>query len=184
MRIPGVEPRRVAELVSPVDIFPTLLGQIDLPDEEVWLSQVSGRDVLAPTDDERHLLSVSSMRRFKFGEDRRWGLSTSRWKYIESDKGRPKLFDLEADPLELENVVRQHPEVAAEMSTRIAEMKAVRYARREQVGGGSLRKASKETIEALEALGYVAAAADREVAAEEEAHDEAMGPLEDTGTFE
>ncbi|MBW2254082.1 MAG: sulfatase [Deltaproteobacteria bacterium] len=184
MRIPGVEARRVAEPVSTVDIFPTLLGQIDLPDEESWLSQVSGRDVLVHSDEERHVFSISSMRRYKFGEDRSWAISSPRWKYVESDRGKPKLFDVKVDPLELENVIGKHPEVGAEMATRISEIKAVQYARREQVGGGGLRKASDEMIEALEALGYVAAAADKEVVAEEKAAGEAHAPLEDTGTFE
>jgi arylsulfatase A-like enzyme len=183
MRIPWEKPRRVAEPVSTVDIFPTLLGEIDLPDEQRWLSQVSGRDALAEGNEERPLLSVSSMRRYKFGEDRIWALSTPEWKYVESEHGKQKLFDLRTDPLELENVIGQHPEIAEKMATQISEMKAVQYARREQVGGGGLRKASQEQIAALEALGYVAGAADREAAAEEEA-DQETEALEDTGTFE
>jgi arylsulfatase A-like enzyme len=156
MRFPGEEPRRIDTLVSTIDIFPTVLGRIDLPEEERWLDQVTGRDVLAnPT--ERPVFGITPLWRVEqLGEDRAWTLSTSEWKYVEwSGQSDRMLFNLARDPLELTNLAESKPDVLDELAARLAAMKQAQLERREAFGAGGQIEAPSEVLEALEALGYV-----------------------------
>lgn len=156
MRFPGEEPRRIETLVSSIDIFPTVLGRIDLPDDERWLGQVSGRDVLADPA-ERPVFSISSLKVVRhLGEDRAWTLSTSEWKYVEwSGRGERLLFNLARDPLELMNVAESNPDVLDELASQLAAMKQAQLERREAFGAGRQVEISSEVVEALKSLGYV-----------------------------
>jgi arylsulfatase A len=101
--------------VSIVDFYATLadyiagpdvLEQLDAPDS------ISFKDVLlSPTDSafERPPLVLSD-------RDGRKALHFDQWKYIEASTGKKKqpalLFDLQADPLESHNLLREQPQVA------------------------------------------------------------------------
>jgi arylsulfatase A-like enzyme len=80
----------------------------------------------------------------------KYGIRVGHWKYIEGmDEGTRELFDLQEDPGERHNRVREEPEKAAELSARIA-------AWRESLGRNRTRGTlSEEDRRGLEALGYV-----------------------------
>jgi arylsulfatase A-like enzyme len=73
---------------------------------------------------------------------------TSRWKYIRGTDGPEELYDLSADPLELDNQVTRNRDVAARLSALVDEHQA-------RVPLGSVRVVSPEEKRSLEALGYV-----------------------------
>ena len=79
-----------------------------------------------------------------------FGVREGKWKYIEAEaEGRRELYDLEVDPVETSNVHDEQPEIAAQLSERIAGWKLA-YGREDD--GQEL---SAEDIERLKALGYI-----------------------------
>lgn len=154
LRVPGLAPRRVAELVRTVDLKPTLLEVFgldprpSLPMEgESLLPVLRGqpsrpRAALAEIDlhdDGHHLRSFVS----------------GRWKLIERRTGGFQLHDLEADPQERTNLASVEPDRVRALR---AEMEAA-IRRAESRGAGIERTQavdhSPEQIEHLRAMGYV-----------------------------
>ena len=78
--------------------------------------------------------------------------ATAEWKYVDAPRG--ELYDRRADPAELTNVIDQHPEVAAGLREELAELLAGMT--RHAAAGVTL---DDKGMDALESLGYVAAAA-------------------------
>lgn len=162
--VPGLEPRRVTDLVTAADALPTLLGRLHLPGFESFLSQSSGRDALGGGGGPLGVLSIDTTRDTR-DEDYRSALTTARWKYftVERENGGlgEELYDLDADPHELSNVAAEHPEVAAKLRARLEELKAEQTARGEGLRAGEVVPAEREltdeerrVMEELEALGY------------------------------
>lgn len=149
LRIPGVAPARNEDLVSAVDLAPTLLGLVPLPGRERLLSRATGVDVLAADFAPRPLLAQTSDRKEQFG-DEVIALTTPRWKYLDLGTEGEELYDLQADPHELVNLAAEHPEVLAEMR---AEARRTLEAQRAR-GGGRARAATEAERAALEELGY------------------------------
>lgn len=65
------------------------------------------------------------------GERGQMALFSGKWKFVrrfardEADQAREQLFDLGADPLEQSNLLQEHPEVAKQLRTRLAEWLAL-----------------------------------------------------------
>ena len=148
IKLPGFSTAlRVDEVAGLIDIVPTvcqLLG-IDPP------AQVEGQDLLAntPRDSDRALY-CESLTPTTYNSASLLGLVSSRYKYIHTT--RPELYDLCLDPHETDNVLDEHPEIAARFEDRLLMM----------IGGESDRPSDDSTIpldeEALarlRALGYV-----------------------------
>lgn len=116
---PGVpEGTRVGSQVRQVDVFPTLLSaaDLDLP------TDVAGQDLLAETIDHRpaHLRAVGA-----FDSEDRWldGVRYDGWKFVRGrERSLRQLFDLDADPHELRNVVDEHPAKAAELESLVDDL--------------------------------------------------------------
>lgn len=149
LRVPGVEPSRNTDLVSAVDLAPTLLGLVPLPGRDRLLSRASGVDVLAPDFAPRPLLAQTSDRKEQFG-DEVIALTTERWKYLDLGTEGEELYDLAADPHELVNLAAEHPDVLAELRDLARRTIDEQRAR----GGGRAREATDEERAALEELGY------------------------------
>ena len=116
--------RRIDALVESVDIFPTicdLLG-IDLPPATGPRDVVDGKSLLPLLREE-----VEAVRKYSFSEnptflsvqDGRWKLIVERDDLASEDPGAPlkygaytRLFDLEHDPQEHNNLLREEPEQA------------------------------------------------------------------------
>lgn len=162
MRVPGVKSRRVATPLSGIDVLPTLLGMIDVPQREAFLAQSSGRDVLDSEYEDRAILSQDTGRERSEDVPFRYALSSGRWKLIrlEHKDGRveEELYDRERDPHELRDSARIHVETRQKLS---AELDAILATLRErgtslrEVNESATRDADRQVLEELEALGYV-----------------------------
>jgi len=118
MRLPGVPPRRVEAPAQHVDILPTLLGYLGIE-----APPTDGRDLLAarrrgddPPDVYTHL---------DVDGHRAASVIRGHYKLVlpqsPSQGTDPMLFDLEADPGELEDIAADRPEVVERMLGLLAE---------------------------------------------------------------
>ncbi len=164
LRWPGkIPPGQVIEApVSLVDVTPTILGLLGLavPDDAsqgidlspVLRSEKDG-DVERPV-----FLQRRHYRRSRVGiinlipvNGEMFGIRHRDWKYIVGrGVGTEELFDLKADPDEMQNVLKDHPDVAADLAGRLDAWRA-RYASKDPV---ELLDSDANRAK-LKALGYV-----------------------------
>ncbi len=90
----------------------------------------------------------------------RLALTSTRWKYFQiydGEKISEELYDLQADPFELTDVSKTHPETTRRLRTQLlARLEELRE-RAEQLGGGArpqTRATDPSILEQLRALGY------------------------------
>lgn len=153
IQAPGVAPARIPHIASAADVLPTALGMVDLPEEERFLEQVSGADVMAPGFVERAVLSQTSERQLMFDKPMTYVLTGPQGKCRWAE-GEPSLFwDLTQDPFELAPVG-----TGPDLDACVAELQntlAVQRLRATQLGSGKTTEMTPEDIEALRALGYL-----------------------------
>ena len=84
-----------------------------------------------------------------------FGVRDGRWKYMEAtEEKRRSLYDLEADPLESDNLIAERPDETMRLARALAEWR--RQATDARPKWHSQKRAdSKEVVEGLKALGYV-----------------------------
>ncbi|MEE8469128.1 MAG: sulfatase, partial [Planctomycetota bacterium] len=179
MRIPGVAPRSIGDLVSVVDLAPTLLGLLELPGTEAFLGQARGLDVLDPGFVARPLSAQSSDRQEEFHYREETALTTERWKLQRRGDGGDTLYDLQVDPFELCDVAVAHPQLIVELSGILDRLLADQRSR----AGGTVRAASAEELAALRGLGYDGGGEDHEDDKDED-EDEDGAVSEDEGQGE
>ena len=187
VRVPGVEPRVVDVPTSLVDVWPTLFGLAPPLADAGFLAQCSGHDVLADDHDPRPFVGTAAR---KPAVD---AITHGRWKLLrEVVIDRPaepggavqrriveRLFDLEADPHELENVLEAHPEVAERLRRLLAEEVARQKKRGARLhGGGVIEPVDPKTAGDLERLGYPNSSGD---ASDEDDHGSDPGGKRDGG---
>jgi arylsulfatase A-like enzyme len=134
------------------DVLPTVFARVPALSErfEEWRARASGRDVLAAGAVAQPHLGKLPV------EGRRPGglaLQEGRWKLIAAG-GSEQLYDLEADPHELEDRSGQRPELDARLRERLEELRAEQVARGRALGAGVLRAADPDRRRGLEELGY------------------------------
>ena len=168
VRVPGVRPRREAQTLSIVDVLPTVLGLARVAKLSSFAAQASGRDVLRTKHAPRPALSQDSLRHGGL-EGYRHALTTDRWKYVrsEGEDGRVSelLFDLMADPFELEDVAAAHADALTSLRAALASELELQRSRGEAFRGDSVpatRAMDSATYDELRALGYVGGEADGE----------------------
>ena len=161
MRIPGEAPRRVATLVTAVDVIPTLLGRLPASPLGALLPQASGRDVLAPGARSLPVLSQDTGRE-RDASEQRWALTTDRWKLFRVDQKdggvRRQLFDRSADPYELSDVSAQHPEVTEPLGAALQLALDAQRSKGSALHGGhrpATTPPDPVLLEQLRSLGYV-----------------------------
>ncbi|MFN7973528.1 MAG: sulfatase-like hydrolase/transferase [Acidobacteriota bacterium] len=151
---PGIGARpgeHVPAQVRTVDIAPTLLELLGVPrgsemqgDSLVRLLKDPGG---ASTGD---TLVESAYPRNHYGWAPLRALRDDRFKLIDAPK--PELYDLQADPAEVRNVIEEKPDVAAAMRVRLDNLLARVRTTNEGRSSGSV---DPETVAKLAALGYV-----------------------------
>ena len=111
---------RARRIVSLIDIAPTILDLLNLPDDEAYqgssaLREASGM-ALFSADYSLGLL----------------GLRDGTWKYIyELESGRSRLFDLDRDPAEAHDIAGEHPDDVRWYAQRVRAWSAAQRARLE-----------------------------------------------------
>jgi choline-sulfatase len=109
---PGLAPRRVSEPASLIDIFPTLLDIAEIPKQQV-VTQLDGRSLMPALRGEplegpvliEHLDGGTIAPRV--------AVRDGKWKLVYSKAYPTQLYDLEADPNEMDDLAGQnHPEEA------------------------------------------------------------------------
>lgn len=134
------------DVASLVDVVPTVLGLLGLPAP----SGLDGRDLFAPgavrADADAYAETQYPQ---AAGCSPLYALVSGRWKYI-GGPAAPELYDLAVDPAEQHNVAGAHRSVADAMGSRVAAIGSR--------GVASVPTAlSRDAVERLRALGYVAA---------------------------
>jgi arylsulfatase A-like enzyme len=144
--------KRIASLVRTVDIAPTILDLLGLPE----LSSVQGTSLLPLIRGETQALDLPAygesieiatlfngapLRSLRYGD----------WKYIHQVD--PELYDVANDPLETKNLAASQPEKLAELRGRLQAL----IAEAGPAPGGAAVRLDQATAQQLQALGYVAA---------------------------
>lgn len=132
VHVPGMKPRRVPELVSAVDVMPTVLDLANVPQPE----GISGRSLLPLVRGEGNGgrdFVVTSMPLANPGTWVRWvddrqrrveefqpaTITTTEWSMLYSAKGEPvELYDLVSDPGQAVNVASRHPQIVRDLHGR------------------------------------------------------------------
>ena len=159
IRVPGVEAMRVDDLISIADIVPTLMGLIELPNEDVFLRQASGADRLAEHAERPLVFSQESSAPWRTRRGERkpsYALTGNEWKLIHNPDEEDLLFRLSEDPFELEDVSAEHPDVADGLRKILLARIEQHKARRTALGAtSSAQDVDPAIVEHLRALGYV-----------------------------
>ena len=118
IRLPNQSPGRVSRPVSLLDVFPTLLDIADIQDERPT-DQRDGASLLPDTVGKGADRPVLIEHIDGGTEAPRVCLRKGQWKLVASRAYPPMLFDLQADPLEVQNVVDQHPDITAKLMDQV-----------------------------------------------------------------
>jgi arylsulfatase A-like enzyme len=153
------QPSRVADPVSVVDIFPTILARLDEKIGAAFLEQSSGEDCLDKAYIRRFAFSQRSVRERDWepegGDDgRKFALTTREWKYYHRPDSQDELYDLLEDPGELADVAADHPEVVSALRRHVLSILAERLYVPAGLAGADSEEA-KNYLKMLRQLGYV-----------------------------
>ncbi|MEM6796543.1 MAG: sulfatase-like hydrolase/transferase [Acidobacteriota bacterium] len=167
----GPSGRRVAERVSTVDVMPTVLGLLGLELPGELEGQIQGES-LARHFEAQPAQEVARSRRQLYAETlsprltRQWGelraLYYGDYKFIHGPL--PELYDLGADPGELDDLSAREPDIARDMERRLAGFLAD-HAVTDLDASVAL---DEESVRRLQALGYLQSSGDK------------VGPIEET----
>lgn len=147
---PGLAPKRIATPITLADVAPTamkLLG-FDLQDVDgVDLSRALSGEPLSA----RELYAESFAPLVEFGWAPLRSVRSGDWKYIAAPK--PELFDTTRDAAEQQNLLKERPEVARGLDSRVGRYSSDTL--------GKAASAGDEAAQRLRALGYSAGSASR-----------------------
>ena len=160
IRWPGKIPAglRIKNRVELLDLSPTILDIAGIPAKNAKYQGRSLKSLLKAPSITRQSRPIFFQRRLYETENykgnivkgEKLGVLIDQWKYIEALKERSvELYDLSADPGELTNISRDHPDQVRRLSSMIKDW-------RQKYGKETYDQSmSEEDIEALRSLGYV-----------------------------
>ncbi len=149
-KLQGIRIRSQARLI---DLYPTLLEMIgiQIPEENQGESLLSV--ILHPEKEEnQYAYSESLTPNLHYGWSSLHSLRTPRFKYI--DAPRPELYDLIADPQELDSVINRHQKIARKFKETLDQLIEESSLEAPKPEAANL---DMETVERLAALGYIGA---------------------------
>jgi arylsulfatase A-like enzyme/Flp pilus assembly protein TadD len=157
MRGPGIAPgTRIESLAQTVDLFPTLVEMLGLePVENPEVSGVSLASALRgePYRHEPVAYAESLVPLLHFGWSDLRSIRRGKWKYIQAP--RPELYDLESDPMEIQNLADSQPELVKGMRGALGE----ELDRERAFGAAETSSLPQDLLDKLGALGYVGSGA-------------------------
>lgn len=152
--------RRVIDVMSLVDVAPTLVDMVGLapPESFAGTSLFRPGTIVAPPlalferlDAQWTTSQILGPGRFGVAE---WGVREGRWKLL-MDDARIRLFDLPSDPKEIEDVAAANPDMTAYLADLVAR-RSPAITRRERVPLVDPSAGDAPSLtEALKALGYI-----------------------------
>ena len=152
IRVPGLEPRRVAAQVRGVDVLPTVLELLDLPSRGALAGESLVPALRGEPIEHRPLLAETRLR-----AKHQWdAYSDGEWKLcVDRTNGRELLFHVAVDPRETRDVAAEHPEVVERLFDALVERIAAARERAGEYGVASELELSAEDVERLRGLGYI-----------------------------
>jgi arylsulfatase A-like enzyme/Flp pilus assembly protein TadD len=151
LRGPGIPAaRRVREVVSAIDLAPTVLARGGLPP----LADADGRDLsplweMEPGFEERPAYAETLATQLDHGWAPLFALRTGRHLYVRAP--RPELYDVREDPRQLANLLDDPSQEAAEVAARLDRGLDTELAREREASRIALDASTREQ---LRALGY------------------------------
>lgn len=161
IHVPGVQSEPIDELVSIMDILPTIYDYAGIDDPPPMDGQ-SLRGVI----EDGETLGRTAVLAEEANAQRRRAIVTDEWKYIRAlDDGicrycnrqhaaREELYNLKADPEENQNVIEENPDIATELSTRMEERVGELSENTPESADAVDYDDEDEMMDRLEALGY------------------------------
>ena len=151
-------PRRVASIVSLIDLVPTLLGRVEpwsTPSWTQYFAHASGVDALAPAFAERAVYAQRSGREMERDPGEMYTITTPQWKYIHQPEVGAFLFDRRKDPFELDNLAGRERDEADREHRLTMILRDVQMRRGEMLGEATAGEADERLLAELRALGYM-----------------------------
>ncbi|MFQ5706804.1 MAG: sulfatase [bacterium] len=160
------EPSSVAgQFVQTVDFLPTVADILNLSPNSLPQDQIQGQSILSlqRNGNQRAVFAEYLNPRVQVLErafpDRDWSafnrklrsIRTDRHKLIAASDGAHELYDVENDPAEAENRIKEHPELAQQLLRRLDDW----VASVEKKVAKTELEFQKDTLRVLEGLGYV-----------------------------
>jgi arylsulfatase A-like enzyme len=148
--MPGAGPARREEIVSLIDLAPTLADVAHIPVPAQFL----GKSLVEPRDDPP--AALGELTKYFTNTPVAWYVREGEWKLIAEPK-RTLLFHLPSDPGEAHDVGRERPIVRGYLESAMAIRFPARRDRPETVNldAGLSDESRKELRDALKALGYI-----------------------------
>ncbi len=139
---------QIPAVVEVADVFPTLVELFghEAPDDLMTRSLAAALIGQPFDDDVAYSENEYGFTTHRWAQQR--SLTTSRWKYVSSTKH--ELYDRQADPGELRNLVRTRPDVARDLRQKLE-----RFYDALPVGTASVVAMDPDALKQLETLGYV-----------------------------
>lgn len=155
-------PGRVKHQVQTLDLLPTILSMLGDTSSETYRS-LQGYDLLSSTRRDFTIAEQAKpdlttfYKRFPSADVSRYDralkmIRTNRYKYIWASDGNHELYDLQADPDEVRNVVVERPDVAGDLDRRLTEW---RNSFEEAIPLDEVPEFDEAVKDRLRALGYL-----------------------------
>ncbi|MCC7012878.1 MAG: sulfatase-like hydrolase/transferase [Planctomycetes bacterium] len=161
MRFPAAArqaPRRIASIVSLIDLMPTMLGRVEpwpTPSWKQFFAVATGVDALDPSFEERPVYAQRTGREMERDPGEMFALTTRDWKYIDEPEVGRMLFDRRKDPFELENLYQREPQAAEGVQRLTLLMRELQSKRGAALGEAQAGALDPKVLKAIRDLGYM-----------------------------
>ena len=147
----NVSPKKISQQVQNLDIFPTIAEIIKLPKKNNMIDGRSLFDAFENNITEKPAY-LHTMPNKSISVNDAVGIRTSKYKYFRHSRDSKKnvnLYDLQNDPQENHNIVKQHSDIVKEMEQIISKMTNYRQEKQEPAVDEDIKKKIEEEYKKL-----------------------------------
>lgn len=158
IRLPGEQGRRIPQVMSLVDLLPTLLALLPTLPQGDFAAQASGRSVVNDDFVPLPVLSQDCEIQRHDHQPANYTLTTATWKLVHEPEGVDRLYDLSEDPFELTDAAADHPDILADLMHQLFSILAEQQLKGEEYRaetGDTLQQFDPKLREQLRGLGYM-----------------------------